>query len=151
MSEHEPWCRKPEKPHTDGAKRLSDTYNLHRTASGLLNFEVVGKWFAAALNDGSSDGVLYDSKLECVLHQHHNEQYYTFVKICPGGMNVCEAEVVLRTARTLYNNGFRVADPDHRHGGVDVIKRLTIEDQRMAARGIVTGLLMPMPYGRNSS
>ena len=126
--------------HSDAAKRLADTYNLHRIGGG---YSAIGKWFAAALHDGHSDDVLYDNKRECVRHQRHNEQYYTFVKICPSDMATCEAEVMLRTARQLYDKGMRMADPDHKHGGPDIIKRLTVEDQLAAMNGRVTGLVMP--------
>lgn len=135
----EAWC-KVKGRHEDAARRLADTYNLHRMADvyGGLN-----KWFAASLQAGESDGVLYDSKLDCVTHQHHNEKYYTFIKIVPTTMKVCEAQVMLNTARRLYENGMRMTDPDHKHGGPDLITRLTVEDQLMQMRGIVTNLQMP--------
>lgn len=138
MTQHEPWCKAP--AHSDAAKRMSDTYNLHRLAGGLAS---VGKWFAAKLEDGRTDNVLYDSKLDCVRHQGHNERYYTFIKIAPNSMNQCEGEVMLTTARKLYDKGMRMADPDHKHGGMDLITRLTVEDQLQQARGVVTNLAMP--------
>ena len=136
--QHEVWCKVA--THSDAAKRTSDTYNLHRIALGL---DAVGKWFAVSLAEGRGDDVLYDSKLDCVTHQKHNERYYTFIKIVPSGMKVCESEVMLTTARRLYDKGMRMTDPDHKHGGPDLIKRLTVEDQLSMMRGIVTGLKMP--------
>jgi hypothetical protein len=138
--EHEPWCREKKTGHSDAAKRACDTYNLHRVAIGD---DAIGKWFAAALSDGDGDGVLYDSKRECVLHQKHNEQYYTYIKICPPGMRICEAEVMLNAARQLYDKGMRLTDPDHKHGGPDLITRLTVSDQLAQSRGRVTNLIMP--------
>jgi hypothetical protein len=140
VSQHEPWCRMKQFNHTDAAKRLCDGFNLHRVADP---FGCIGKWMAAALNDGSSDGVLYDSKRDAVRHQHHNEQWYTYVKLIPTSMNVCEAEVMLATARNLYDKGMRLTDPDHKHGGPDLIKRLTVEDALAQGRGIVRNLIMP--------
>jgi len=140
MREHEPWCRMKLVNHTDPAKRLCDHYNLHKIGAG---FNSIGKWFAVRLIDGDSDGVLYDDKLSAVTHQHHNETYYTFIKIIPPSMNVCEAEVALATARKLYDAGLRMADPDHKHGGMDVIKRLTVEDALAQGRGVNTNLIMP--------
>lgn len=140
VREHEPWCRMKLMPHTDAAKRLCDDFNLHRLGDP---YGSVGKWMASALLDGSSDRVLYDSKLDAVTHQHHNEQWYTFVKIIPSSMNVCEAEVVMATARSLYDKGMRMADPDHRHGGPEVIKRLTVEDHLAQGRGVIQNLIMP--------
>lgn len=140
MTQHQSWCLQKAFGHTDAAKRLADTYNLHRVALGL---DAVGKWIAVSLAEGRSDNVLYDSKLDCVKRQHHNESYYAFIKVGPSGMDECEAEVMLRTNRTLYENGMRMADPDHAHGGPDVIKRLTVEDQLAQALGVNTGLIMP--------
>jgi hypothetical protein len=100
-------------------------------------------WFAATLSEGRSDDVLYGTKRDCVRHQHHDEQYYTFVKIAPCDMKACEAEVMLRTARNLYDKGMRLADPDHHHGGMDLIKRVSVEDQLAAMRGKVSNLKMP--------
>lgn len=136
--QHAAWCRI--KIHSDAAKKLRDTYCMHQqfdADSGL------GKWFASALADGDTDNVLYDSKHSAVRHQKHNENYYTYVRIIPHTMTVCEAEVMLSTARRLYDQGMRMADPDHRHGGMDVIKRLTVEDQRHQMHGRNTGLIMP--------
>lgn len=122
---HEAWCPKKDTPHTDAAHRLSDIYNLHRVADPHGS---VGKWFASALADGSSDHVLYDSKHSCIRHQKNNEQYYTYIKIIPSTMSVCDAAVMLTTARRLYDAGMRMVDPDASHGGRDVIKRSSIED-----------------------
>jgi len=137
---HTPWCKMNNGRHSDAAKRLNDTYNLHRLA---LGDDAIGKWFAAALSDGDGDGVLYDHKIDCVRHQRHNETYYTYIKIVPPSMKICEAEVMLVTARRLYDKGMRMADPDHKHGGPDLITRLTAEDQLAQMRGRVTNLIMP--------
>lgn len=138
--QHEPYCQMAMMGHSDAARRVYDTYNLHRIG---LGDGAIGKWFAAALIDGRSDDVLYDSKRDCVMHQGHNEEYYTFIKIVPPSMKVCDAEVMLRTARTLYEKGIRIADPDHKRGGLEVIKRASIEDQLSVARGFATNLIMP--------
>lgn len=140
---HEAWCRQKAMGHSDAAKRVCDEYNLHRLA---LGYDAIGKWFACALADGTSDHVAYDNKLSAVRHQHHNEQYYTFIKIGPPTMNQCEAEVMLTTARSLYDKGLRLTDPDDTHGGKDVIKRSSVEDQLALSRGISQNLIIP---GRN--
>ena len=141
---HESWCPLRHSDHSDAAKRLCDIYNLHKIGAG---YDAIGKWFAAALADGRSDDTLYDSKLDCVTHQHHNERYYTFIKIVPPSMKICEAEVKLVTARRMYDAGMRMADPDHRHGGMDLITRLTLSDQLAQSRGVVRNLKMPFPNG----
>lgn len=138
--EHQSYCMMQMMGHSDAAKRLSDTYNLHRIGAG---WDAVGKWFAAKLEDGRSDDTLYDSRSDCVLHQHHDEMFYTYIKIVPSSMNVCDAEIMLRTARTLHEKGIRIADPDHKNGGMDVIKRSSAEDQFAQLRGVNTNLIMP--------
>lgn len=137
---HESWCQFKGIDHSDAAKRLGDTYNLHRIGAGHAS---IGKWFAASLSEGRSDDTLYDDKLSCVRHQHHNEKYYAFIKIAPNSMNACEAEVILKTHRQMYKNGLRMADPDHKHGGPDLITRLTAEDQLAQMRGVVQNLRIP--------
>lgn len=137
---HEAYCRYKQSGHSDAAKRFCDIYNLHRIGAGNAS---IGKWFAVRLSDGTSDDTLYDNKLAAVTHQHHNEQFYAFVKIVPPSMKVCDAEVMLTTHRKMYDAGMRMTDPDHRHGGMDLITRLTQSDQLAMARGAVTGLRMP--------
>lgn len=137
---HQAWCQQKVMGHSDAAKRVADTYNLHRIG---LEYDAIGKWFACALSDGRSDNVAYDSKRDAIIHQHHNEQYYTFIKIGPPTMDECEAEVMLKTARSLHDKGIRMTDPDETHGGREVIKRLTVEDQLAQARGFNTNLIIP--------
>jgi hypothetical protein len=58
-------------------------------------------------------------------------------------MALCEAEVYLETNRRLYSRGMRMTDPDHKHGGMDLITRLNVEDQLAMMRGVVQNLKMP--------
>jgi len=138
--EHEPWCSSKAFRHEDAARRIADTYALHRLGAGL---NAVGKWFASRLNDGTTDNTLYDSKQEAVRFQHGDEDYYTFIKINPHTMNACEAAVMLKTARFAADNGMRLADPRNKTGGKELIKRLTVEDQMAQAGGRNTNLTMP--------
>lgn len=137
---HQSWCQQRVMGHSDAAKRVRDVYALHQLALGL---EASDKWIACALADGRSDNVLYDNKRDAVAHQHHNEQRYTFIKINPHTMNECEAEVMLKVARSLHDKGFRLADPDDAHGGKEVIKRSSIEDVLAQANGRNTNLILP--------
>lgn len=144
---HEQWCRARAFEHSDAAKRTRDQYELHRMA---LPLECIGKWFAVALLDGTSDGVLYAGKQETVRHQHHNEQWYAYVQINPGGMSVCEAEAFLKIHRDMYDKGVRLHDPDASSGGHSLIPALSAEDQRSRRNSIrsggrrrPSGLIMP--------
>lgn len=140
MNEHQPWCQHKAFGHEDAAKRIADQYNLHRIGA---EYDSIGRWIAARLTDGTSDGVLYDTKADAVRHQHHDENYYTFIRINPTSMNACEAAVMLKTARTLYDNGLRLADPNDVTGGKDVIRRSTVEDQLNQSVGRNSNLIMP--------
>jgi hypothetical protein len=138
--QHEAYCQFKAIGHTDAAKRISDTYNLHRIG---LGDGAIGQYFAAALVDGRSDNQVYATKRDAVRHQHHNEDYFTFIRIGPQSMKTCDAEVMLKTARALYNRDIRLADPDDARGGRDVIKRVSVEDQLAQSRGLNTNLIMP--------
>src|ERR1700753_1518319 len=121
---------------SDAGKRLSDAYNLHRIADPEGS---IGKWFAARLTDGSSDNVLYDSKSEAVRHQHHNEMYFVYVQVGPWQMMPSMADSFLNTHRRMYDKGIRLADPNHSHGGRDMIMRASEEDQKNQLRALFVG------------
>lgn len=113
-------------PPSDAAKRVADQYALHRIGDPENS---IGKFFAVRLSDGSSDGVLYDTRRDAVRHQHHDEMFYAFVQIGPWPMTAAEADVFLNVHRRMYLKGIRFADPDHRAGGLEIIPRLTKEAQ----------------------
>lgn len=133
---HDDACPQKGAGHSDAAKRVSDTYNLHLLAAPHEN---VGNWFAVRLANGKGDQVLYPTKRAAVIHQHHNEKYYAFIRIGPRSMSVCDAECYLAINRKLYDKGIRLADPDHRAGGMDVIPRLSREDMGSMMRSILSG------------
>jgi hypothetical protein len=134
---HDADCPRKGQAHSDAAKRISDTWRLHRSALGL---GAAGRWFAAALADGTGDGQLYDSKADAVVHQHHNEQYFAFLCISPADLSVCEAEESLNLFRTVYDNPrLRFTDRDHPAGGPDIIRRLAREDDRSLIRSLASG------------
>jgi hypothetical protein len=111
--------------HSDAAKRVSDTVNLHLSAAGRMAY---GQWIAVALADGASDNVLYASRRAAVSHQHHNEHYCAYIRLLPHAMSVCEAEAFLRMHRLAYDAGFRLSDPEAPGGGHEIIPRLTSEE-----------------------
>jgi hypothetical protein len=135
---HDRQCPLAGRPHSDAAKRIYDNYHLHRSAN---YYGSQGKWIACALNDGSSDGELYDSKPSAIHHQHHNEQFYAYIQITPANMTLCSAEIFLRVTRRMYDAGIRMADPDHPQGGRQLITRSSTEDQLAYLRGRSQNLL----------
>jgi hypothetical protein len=129
------------KDHSDEAKRVSDTYRLHRLADPIGS---IGHFFAVSLADGRSDNVLYDTRRECVTHQHHNESYYFYIQIRPCDMNACQAESALSGARKVARTpGMQLTDRDHRAGGRSLIPRVTEEDQRQMLRSLLSGGKLP--------
>lgn len=133
---HDPGCANKTREHSDAAKRMSDTHNLHLTVRG---HDAVGRFFAAALHDGSGDGVLYESKADAVRHQKHNEQFYVYVPVTPASTSPCEMQSWLTYVRALYDAGARLPDRDAPSGGPQPIPRLTVEDHRAAVRSVLFG------------
>ena|ERR1700742_3341841 len=137
---HESRCpvenRTPFNTHSDEAKRVADEYAMHRLADPYGN---IGYWFACALADGRSDHVLYESKRDAIDHQHHNEEWYTYIQIVPSTMTECAAEVMLKVAKMAYAKGMRISDGLSRH---DLIRRLGWEDQNALSKGVVTNVRM---------
>lgn len=140
---HVPHCQTPTQDHSDAAKRLYDTYALHRIADPIGN---IGKFFAVKIADGKTDGVLYDSRLDAMRGQKHNEMYCAYVQIVPSTMSVCDAELFLSGWRKMYDARRKMMDLDHRTGGMEIIPRLTAEDQIAQVNGILRNLILP---GRN--
>ena len=105
--------------HEDAARRMADEVNRHYQAHG---WEAVGKFCAIRLQDGSSDRVMYDRKQDAVRHQS-NEFQCLYVKLIPWAMGICEAQTLLNFHRKAYDAGFRLADPDAKSGGRDLIVR----------------------------
>ena len=131
---HCPLENRTDNGHSDAARRIADTYTLHRMADLYGN---IGQWMACRLDDGTSDNHLYNSKQTAIRHQKHNENYYTFIQIVPAQMTACEAEVMLKIARMVYDAGGRMTDGFARH---DIIVRSSWEDQNALAKGIVTNV-----------
>lgn len=132
LNGHAPKCCQRTLPHTDAAKRLSDSVNLHYAAIG---FDSARHWIAVRLEDGSGGNELYDTKRDAVRHQL-DEFLCAYICLTGTPMNVCEAEIILKMHRQAYDNGFRLVDPDARHGGRDIIPRVALEDRRKQIRAL---------------
>jgi hypothetical protein len=91
------------------------------------------------LSDGTTDNVLYDSKSAAVDHQHHDEDFYAFVQIGPWQFTPEMAETYLTVQRRMYDAGLRLADRGSRSGGMDMISRVSNEDQIAQIRSLFRG------------
>lgn len=124
--------------HTDAAKRVCDGVNLHMLANdaGWAWDNGVGHWMAFKLEDGSTDGVLYDNKQAAVRHQS-DEFQCMYLRLHMGGMNICEAEIMLSLHRKAYKESFRwYPDRDSRHGGLSIIPRIGTAEAQDQILGI---------------
>jgi hypothetical protein len=127
-------CIHPFHIHSDAAKRMADAAMLAWTAGG---WDSVGKFMAFSLADGSTDNVLYPRKQDAV--RHNDEFRHCFICLHPAGMTACEAEIMLQFHRKAYDAGFRLADPDARSGGRDLIPRISREDIRNQVTALTKG------------
>jgi hypothetical protein len=150
---HDPGCEYGRDPgdsgrptgHSDAARRVADTYMLHRVASRGLGS--VGKVFAVALNDGTSDGVLYDTMADCIRHQRHNAKWYAYLRVGREDMSVCAAASVLKLHRDADNAGLKFVDRDDPSFAFELIPRLTAEDNQRMNRALAARTWIP---GRNA-
>jgi hypothetical protein len=120
---------------SDAAKMISDKYNTHRLAMGLA---AIGQWFVVRLADGTSPDAdtLYASKEAAVYHMGARSYEMAYVRIKPSSMSWQEAQAFLNYARKLHRNGWRMPDPDSPHGGPDLIRRLTREEDHAQFRAL---------------
>ena len=116
--------------HSDAAKRLSDTYSLHKVAGSH-------GWIAIRYQDGTGGDVVYDSRHAAVADCWPNEDWYFYCSLQAPSMSVCAAESVLRYKRIM--SDMEKPDRDARNGGLEVIPRLSVEDQEAQIRAIRTG------------
>lgn len=91
----------------DFAKRAYDVMNLHVIGKGDAAW---GKWVAFRLSDGGSDGVLYDTREQAIMHQLHPSQS-CYLVIPPTGFTLQEIRHFLTLSRRLYDKGARI--PSH--------------------------------------
>jgi hypothetical protein len=138
---HDSHCTRKGFPHSDAAKKVSDTLNLHWAAALAGEYDsVIRKWVVFSLSDGAGGMQMYDSKRDAVRHHKAlDEKLFMYLCLAPGGMGVCEAELQLRTYRQLYDNGARFADPDHARGGMDFINRIAAEHRVETLRRLREG------------
>lgn len=96
---------------SDAAKRMSDIVNGITVAQP---WEVrTRSWLAFRLEDGESDGELYDSLPDARNHQADEKLCcYLTLRSAINGMDPKEAQVFLDFHRMAYDAGFRMTDPD---------------------------------------
>ena len=102
MSEHDI----PAAVYSDEAKRLANAINLHIHAQGS---EAFGRIIAFRLDDGSSDGALYDNRDDAIRHTKSKPGVWAYAQVDPTGSNPREAESAIKWARfTYFSLGARI-------------------------------------------
>lgn len=91
----------------DVARRVADAVNIHITA----NPDARG-FVACRMDDGRSNGDLYDTRKDAVRHHMKagQESNYFYVKVTPDGLTPRAAWVLVVAFRRLRDAGIR---PDH--------------------------------------
>ncbi len=127
--------------HSDAARRVADSVNIHVAAKG---WDAVKRWVAIALEDGKSDGTLYDTKAEAIRGQR-DHRWYFYVSVPPNGTNACKAESLLRFARMSAKAQASISDRVATHGDpLQLITRIDARQQNaMSARLIRPRLALP--------
>jgi hypothetical protein len=112
---------------SDAAKRASDIVNGYAVFTPYD--DLVNCYVAIRLSDGGHDGTLYRSKLDAVRHQSNEKlcAYYSYRFHGIRGTTPKDMQLFLDFHRMAYDNGFRLPDPDDRHGGKDLIMPITNE------------------------
>jgi len=134
------YAREDNGGHSDAAKRLSDTYQLHRLMGHTSG------WIAVRLADADSDHTVYETREAAVNHQHHNERWFAFVELIAPSMTVCEAASVLAWQRQAAN--LVPAQRGEAGGGLVVIPRLGLEEIDRQSLALAGGLALPVALGR---
>jgi len=98
---HLPHCTYKAKGHTDPAARIADMVTMHWLA---IKTECVGKWLMFNLGDGRGGRDLFTSKADAVRFATI-PKHMLYICLVPGGMSICEAEIVLNTARQMADWG----------------------------------------------
>lgn len=120
---------------TDEAKRISDIVNAYLVFTP--HDEIMTKWIAIKLSDGTTDGTLYDSRREAIRYQLSANQcaYLSFRNIA-NGITPSEAGRYLAWARGVAKAGGIMPDPDEQYGGPEAFMGVSQND-RLRAIGLV--------------
>lgn len=90
---------------TDRGRRLAEHVAAARAIGGQ------GRWIAARLSDGATDGTVYDSKADAVRHQL-DETQCAYIVVPPTPMPDAHATAYLEMHEKMYAAGYRLQDPD---------------------------------------
>lgn len=94
----------------NAAARMRDAVNLHVVAGNLGVRERHLQWVAINLDDGRSDGEVYETRRDAVRHTHLKSKAWFYVKVGADSMGERESIIVLQQARQAYKAGVVFAE-----------------------------------------
>lgn len=94
----------------DAAARMRDAVNRHvvQDPFGLHDREIV--WIAVKLEDGTSNGVAYESRKDAVKDTRNLARGWFFIRVGAEGMGERESLIVLQQARQAFTRGIIFAE-----------------------------------------
>lgn len=100
----------------EAGRRAADTLNATIAEHGW--WSIRNCWMAFKLADGTSDGILYDTKRDAVRHQSNERMCcYVCFRSLAQGARWKDTAVFIKFNRDLYDKGYRMPDPDAVGGG----------------------------------
>lgn len=91
---------------SDAAKRFADIVRLHQRV--LTRDEIIARRFIAVrLADGSSDGVVYDSRVAAIAGQRNSPSRCAYFQIPLERWSDATCDSLLWYVRSVYDSGFR--------------------------------------------
>ena len=94
----------------DSAARMRDAINIHVVAGALGVRDRNLCWVAIKLEDGRSDGNLYESRKDAVIHTRNKGAGYFYALVKADTMGERESIIVLQQARQAYSKGVVFAE-----------------------------------------
>lgn len=96
----------------DSAHRMRDAVNLHVVAGTLGVRERHLQWLAIKLEDGRSDGTVYETRRDAVRHTSLKSRGWFYVKVGADSMGERESIIVLQQARQAFAAGVIFAEEE---------------------------------------
>jgi hypothetical protein len=94
----------------DAAARMRDAVNLHVLTGTYGARDRQLCWVAIRLEDGRSDGELYESRRDAVKHTTNREKGWFYAKVGADVMHEQESIIVLQQARQAFKAGVIFAE-----------------------------------------
>lgn len=118
---------------SDAGIRMSDTVNNVRMSSDWN--DVKDGWMAFALEDGTSDGVVYDTRDDAIRFHRNRAKKYFFLTLrqCIHGLSQREATMILAMTRVQSERGRYHPETD-RHDPIMPLTRETFNDELISIK-----------------